>query len=102
MLVVAEVGMALVLMTGAGLLIESFARLMQVNPGFSSKNITIFPLVLPALRYPQAAQQEAFYRHLLERVRAIPQVQSAAVVSPMPLSGGACWRTAAMPSPSWG
>jgi putative ABC transport system permease protein len=88
-LVVAEVGMALVLMTGAGLLIESFARLMRVNPGFSSKNITTFPLILPGLRYPQAAQQEAFYRHLLERVRAIPQVQSAGVASPMPLSGGA-------------
>jgi len=88
-LVVAEVGMALVLMTGAGLLMESFARLMQVNPGFSSKSITIFPVILPALRYPQSAQQEAFFRHVLERVRAIPQVQSAAVVSPMPLSGGA-------------
>lgn len=88
-LVVAEVGMALVLMTGAGLLIESFARLMQVNPGFSSKNITVFSLILPPLRYPQAEQQEAFFRHLLERVRAIPQVQSAGVVSPMPLSGGA-------------
>ena len=89
MLVVAELGMALVLMTGAGLLIESFARLMQVNPGFSSKNITIFPLILPPLRYTQFEQQEAFFRHLLERVRAIPQVQSADVVSPMPLSGGA-------------
>ena len=88
-LVIVEVGMALVLMTGAGLLIESFARLMQVNPGFSAKNLTTFPLALPALRYPQPEQQEAFYRQVLERVRTIPQVQSAGATSYLPLSGGA-------------
>jgi len=88
-LVVAEIGMALVLMTCAGLLIESFARLMHVNPGLSPGNVMTFPLTLPPMRYPQAQQQEAFYRQLLERVRTIPGVQAAGATSYLPLSGSA-------------
>jgi len=86
-LVVAEMGMALVLMTGAGLLIESFARLMNVNPGFSPQGLMTFPLALPAARYPLAEQQEAFYRLLLERIRTIPGVQAAGATTYLPLSG---------------
>jgi putative ABC transport system permease protein len=86
-LVVAEIGMALVLMTGAGLLMESFARLMQVNPGLSPRGVMTFPLTLPAARYPGAQQQETFYRQVLERVRAIPEVRAAAATSYLPLSG---------------
>jgi putative ABC transport system permease protein len=89
LLVVAEIGMALVLMTCAGLLIESFARLMRVNPGLSAKNVMTFPLTLPPVRYAQAQQQEVFYRELLERVRAIPGVQAAGATSYLPLSPGA-------------
>jgi putative ABC transport system permease protein len=88
-LVVAEIGMALVLMTCAGLLIESFARLMQVNPGLSPKGVMTFPLTLPSARYSQPQQQEAFYRQLLQRVKAIPGVQAAGATSYLPLSGGA-------------
>lgn len=86
-LVIAEIGMALVLVTSAGLLVDSFARLMNVNPGFSPKNLMTFPLTLPAAHYPQPQQQEAFYRQLLDRVRTIPGVQSAGATSYMPLSG---------------
>jgi putative ABC transport system permease protein len=86
-LVVVEMGMALVLMTCAGLLIDSFARLMNVNPGLASKNLMTFPLTLPPARYGQGQQQEAFYRQLLERVRTIPNVESAAETSYLPLSG---------------
>jgi putative ABC transport system permease protein len=86
-LVVAEVAVALVLMTGAGLLIESFARLMRVDPGFTPKSVMTFPLSLPPVRYAQPAQQTEFYRLLLEKVRSIPQVQAAAVTSYLPLSG---------------
>lgn len=88
-LVVVEIGTALVLLTGAGLLIDSFAQLMHVNPGFSPGNLMTFPLNLPASRYPQPEQQEAFYRELLARVRTIPQVQSAGATSYLPLSGTA-------------
>lgn len=84
-LVVAEVAIALVLMTGAGLLIKSFARLMQVNPGFESRSLLTFPINLPKVRYPKAEQQVQFYQQLLERVKAVPAVQSAGVVGDLPL-----------------
>jgi putative ABC transport system permease protein len=87
LLVVAEMGIALVLMTGAGLLIESFSRLMQVNPGFSPKNLMAFPLTLPPSRYSKPEFQAQFYRQLLEHIRAMPEVQSAGITSYLPLSG---------------
>jgi putative ABC transport system permease protein len=87
-LVVAEIALALMLLTGAGLLMESFARLMQVNPGFSTKNLMTFPLSLPPARYAQPTDQAQFYRQLLERVKADPEVQSASVTSYLPLAGG--------------
>ncbi len=59
LLVVAEIGIALVLMTGAGLLIQSFSRLMQVDPGFSPKNLMTFPLTLPPSRYSKPELQAA-------------------------------------------
>jgi putative ABC transport system permease protein len=88
-LVVAEIGIALVLMTGAGLLIQSFARLMQVNPGFSPKNLTAFPLTLPPSRYSKPELQAQFYRELLEHIRSMPEVQAAGITSYLPLGGGA-------------
>ncbi|MGB8476339.1 MAG: ABC transporter permease [Candidatus Acidiferrum sp.] len=87
LLVVAEIGIALVLMTGAGLLMQSFSHLMQVNPGFSPKNLMAFPLTLPPGRYAQPEEQAQFYRQLLEHVKAMPEVQSAAITSYLPLSG---------------
>lgn len=86
-LVVAEIGVALVLMTGSGLLMESFSRLMHVNPGFSPKNLMAFPLTLPPSRYSAAELQAQFYRQVLEHVKAVPRVQSAGVTSYLPLAG---------------
>jgi len=86
-LVVAEVAVALVLMTGAGLLIRSFARLMHVDPGFDSSSVMTFPINLPKARYGNAEQQAQFYQQVLERVRALPGVQSAAFASNVPLAG---------------
>lgn len=85
LLVVAEVAVALVLMTGAGLLIKSFARLMEVNPGFESRSLLTFPINLPRVRYSTPEQQVQFYQQLLERVKAVPAVQSAGVVGDLPL-----------------
>src|SRR5208282_3677110 len=87
-LVVAEIGIALVLMTGAGLLMQSFSRLMHVDPGFSPKNLMAFPLTLPPARYSQPELQAQFYRQVLEHVRAMPEVQSAGITSYLPLGGG--------------
>jgi putative ABC transport system permease protein len=88
LLVVGEIGVALVLMTGAGLLIESFAHLVRVDPGFSPKNVMTFPINLPAGRYGER-QQIQFFQQVLERVRALPEVEAAAAASYLPLSGGA-------------
>jgi putative ABC transport system permease protein len=87
LLVVAEIGLALLLMTGAGLLMESFAHLMQVNPGFAPQNLMAFPLTLPPTRYGEPEQQIAFYRQLLEHARSIRGVHSAGITSYLPLSG---------------
>ncbi len=86
-LVVGEVAVALILLTGAGLLIESFGRLVQVNPGFSPHGLMTFPIALPPGRYAQPHRQVEFYRQLLEKVRAVPGVESAGLTSYLPLSG---------------
>ena len=86
-LVVAEMGIALVLMTGAGLLIESFARLVRVDPGFTSSGLMTFPISLPPGGYAQPSQQTEFYRQLLDKVGGLSEVQGAGVTSYLPLSG---------------
>jgi putative ABC transport system permease protein len=88
-LVVAELAVALVLMTGAGLLIEGFSQLMQVDPGFTSKNLMTFPVNLPAGRYARPENQALFYRQLIEQVKSLPGIQGAGLTSYLPLSGGA-------------
>lgn len=87
-LVIAEIGVALILMTGAGLLMQSFSRLMNVNPGFSSSQLMTFPLNLPPNHYAQPEIQTQFYRQVMERVKTIPGVDAAGYTSYLPLSGG--------------
>jgi putative ABC transport system permease protein len=89
LLVVAEMAVALVLMTGAGLLIESFSRLMQINPGFSSANLMTFPLNLPPNRYATPENQSLFYRQLLDGVKSVRGAEAVGVTSYLPLSGAA-------------
>ncbi len=86
-LVVVEVAIAVVLVTGAGLLMKSFGNLMHVDPGFSPTNVTTFLMTLPKSHYPQPAQQAEFYRRLVESVQTLPGVQSAGVSSFLPLAG---------------
>lgn len=85
-LVVAEIGLSLVLLVGAGLLVKSFARLMDVNPGFAPDHLLTFNLALPPSTDP--ARQLAFYQQALERLQALPGVQSVGAVSRLPLAGG--------------
>jgi putative ABC transport system permease protein len=86
-LVVAEVALALVLVLGAGLLIQTFYRLRLVDAGFRVENVLTLQTRLPRARYMDHAKRTVFFQQALERVRALPGVVSAAYVSHLPLSG---------------
>src|SRR5690348_151932 len=87
-LVVAEVSLALLLTVGAGLLLKSFWRLGQVDPGFDPQNVLAVGISLPMVRYDSASKQAAFFDELQERARALPGVTGGAAVMLPPLSGG--------------
>jgi len=86
LLVVSEVALALVLLAGAGLLINSFARLSQVDPGFRTENLLTMTVSLPATRYPDRDSRAAFFDRTLERISSLPGVESAGVVTNLPLT----------------
>jgi putative ABC transport system permease protein len=86
LLVVAELGVALLLLVGAGLLVRSLARLSAVNPGFSPDRLLRFDLSLPDARYADTAKSAAFTEELLTRLRALPGVQSAGATFGLPLT----------------
>ncbi len=86
-LVVSEVALAVMLVIAAGLLLRSFDRLLRIDPGFNVKNLLTVNIDLPASRYQDNPRVTAFYDSLLERVRALPGVVSAAATSGLPLTG---------------
>ncbi|MGB2715218.1 MAG: ABC transporter permease [Vicinamibacterales bacterium] len=86
-LVVAETAFALMLLIGAGLLIKSFAKLQDVNPGFSTENVLTTQITLPASRYADPPALAAFWRRLLEQTRALPGVTAAGFTSNVPFNG---------------
>ena len=86
-LVIAEVALALVLLTGAGLLLKSFVRLQNVNPGFNPRNVFTAEISLPALRYPDNKSQINFYSELERRVANLPGVTHAGFTVILPMSG---------------
>ena len=85
-LVIAQVTLGLVLVTGAGLLMASFLNLERSDLGLKSDHLLTFWFSLPGQQY-NTARQVAFYDQLLERMRALPGVESAAGVWPLPLGG---------------
>jgi putative ABC transport system permease protein len=85
-LVVAELAIAVVLLVGAGLLIQSLWRLHHVSPGLNPQNVLTFNVSLPDVRYP-SEKQARFYNDLTTRIASLPDVQSASAVLPLPLSG---------------
>ena len=86
-LVVAEVALALVLLTGAGLLLKSFVRLENVNPGFNPDHVLTAEISLPKLRYPDKQSQINFLNELERRVRNLPGVKYAGFTWILPMSG---------------
>jgi putative ABC transport system permease protein len=84
-LVVGEVATTLVLLIAAGLLIRSFYLLQKVDPGFSHEHLTSFSVALPQKKYSTLEMRASFYNRLLENVRSLPGVESAAAASGLPL-----------------
>ena len=86
-LVVVEVGLALVLLVGAGLLLRSFATLTAVSPGFNPDKLLVVNLPLSPLRYQDNTARNAAVDRILERLRQLPGVQSAAMTTALPMAG---------------
>jgi predicted permease len=86
-LVIVEVALALVLLVGAGLLIRSFWKLQGADPGFNPERVLTASLTLPNARYADPPKLIAFHQQLLERVTALPGVQSAGLTSDLPWTG---------------
>ncbi|HEV2806266.1 MAG TPA: ABC transporter permease [Chthoniobacterales bacterium] len=88
LLVVSEVALSLVLLVGAGLMIRSFSRLLAVDPGFKADHVLTAFVALPQSKYPKHEEQTAFFDRLLERLRNLPGVTAAGLVTDIPLYGG--------------
>jgi putative ABC transport system permease protein len=86
-LLVAQVALALVLVVSAGLLIQTFFRMLRADGGFNAERVLTFQLSLPALQYADETRIVALYRNALERLRAIPGVQSAGIGETVPMGG---------------
>lgn len=85
-LLVAEVALSLVLVVGAVLLVDSFRRLQNVDPGFRSQGVTTFFVGLPPGSYPNEERQALFFQNALEKIKALPGVTSASAGSNLPAS----------------
>ena len=86
LLVVSEVALSLILMIGAGLMVRSLWELQSVKPGFDPSNVLTMTVPLPASKFPSPAGQINFFQEVLQRVNALPGVESAGVVDSLPLS----------------
>ena len=86
-LVVTEVAIALLVLVVAGLLIRSFDRLQQVDPGFNPRNALAVGVSLPGKKYPKDELQSAFFSKLLERVSTLPGVTAAGATQSLPIQG---------------
>jgi putative ABC transport system permease protein len=87
-LIVTEVGLALTLLTGAGLLIRSFNRLTNTNLGFDPQNVLTMKISLPSTRYPEVSEQMVFWNQLLGNIEHLAGVHHAGAIEQLPISGG--------------
>jgi putative ABC transport system permease protein len=92
-LVVAEVALSLVLLVSAGLLIRSFVRLQNIDPGFKPEGVLTARVQTPAVRYPTAAQRSGFFSSALARIGALPGVEQVAGITFLPMGRGGGMRT---------
>ncbi|HET7584711.1 MAG TPA: ABC transporter permease [Gemmatimonadaceae bacterium] len=86
-LITAEIALAMLLLVGAGLLLQSFARLQGLSPGFKPDHLFVADLPLSPTAFSRPEQRAQFFDEVLERARALPGVRSAAAASYLPVSG---------------
>ena len=87
LLVVFEVAVSFALLVGAGLLIRSFLRVCDVDPGFRAQNIVTMQMTLPQAKYTKPAQQLHFVEQVLERIKALPGIEAAGATTTLPFVG---------------
>jgi putative ABC transport system permease protein len=87
LLVVSEIALALVLLIGAGLMIRSFIRLHEVNPGYNSSNVLTMSVALLRVKYPEEHKVASVFQELPLNLATVPGVQSVAAVKDLPLAG---------------
>jgi putative ABC transport system permease protein len=85
-LVISELALAVLLLVGAGLLLRSFSRLLDVSPGFQTQHLLTMELSLPEKAYPDGEPVQKFFTELMTKVKAVPGIQSEGAVSQMPLT----------------
>ena len=86
--VMTEIALAVVLLIGAGLMMKSLLRLLQVNPGFNPQNVLTMTVVLPAGKYADDNRQVDFFNQLDQRLRSLPGVNGVGTVNILPLQAG--------------
>ncbi len=86
-LVVGEIGLALLLLTSAGLLFQALRSVLKVEPGFRAENVLTFRVSMPQAKYPKDEQRVAYVERVIERLRALPGVKYAGAASSVPLGG---------------
>jgi predicted permease len=86
-LIIAEIGLALMLLTGAGLLVRSFTKLMSVSPGFIPQDALAMDLSMPNTKYPNASAKAAFVQTVVDRISTIPRVETAGYSWNRPMQG---------------
>ena len=88
LLVVSEVALALMLLIGAGLLVRSLMGLRAIDAGFDPRNVLTATVDIPMARYTTAERRNQFFDRVVQSVRGLPGVQSAAWIDTVPLQGG--------------
>jgi predicted permease len=87
-LVIAEIGLAIVLLDAGGLMLKSLSLVMRTDPGFQTSNLLTLELGLASRKYPKDADAVAFHRRLLDKLAELPGVRGVATTSTLPLTGG--------------
>jgi len=87
LLIVSEIALSFMLLVGAGLLVKSFMRLSEVNPGFNPNNVLTMRMGLTPGKYAQGEPRAQVFKQAVEKIKAVPGVESAGGVLSMPLGG---------------